>query len=204
MLTVSDNTATDIILRVIGGPTAVDRQISETGINGMSVDRPIFLVLANCWGINCLTEDDPVSEDEIAKLRSQISKEKRIKARREYINDTRDTTTPEAMAKLLKKIWLREAMSDESANVLLNIMEKAKGEKRIKGLLPPGTKVYHKTGTITGGLSDVGIVELPNNAGHVVVVEFVKGGRRTIAAEAAMARIAKEAYDYFNQNSKID
>jgi beta-lactamase class A len=201
MLTVSDNSATDIIFRTVGGSSAIKKHMREIGIDNMTIDRPIFMVLGNCWGINCLKEDEPVSLEEMERLRAKVAKAELIKARRNYLTDLRDTSTPEAMAKLLQKIWNGDILSDENSALLLDIMSKSKGKRRIKGLLPTGTKVYHKTGTIRGGLSDIGIIELPNDAGHVIVVIFVKGGRKPIyMTENTMAKIAKDAFDYFSQN----
>ena len=72
------------------------------------------------------------------------------------------------------------------------------GEGRIKGVLPPGTDVAHKTGTIGGTTNDVGYVYLPDAAGHVVTVVFVKNSARPIPArEAAIAQISRAIYDYF-------
>ena len=205
MLTVSDNSATDIIIRIVGGPPAIDRRMNAIGIEGMTVDRPIYLVLSHCMGITCFDETEPFSLELYNKMAAKVTAEERLRARRNFINDTRDTSTPEGMARLLEKIWCSEVLNSQSSELILGIMGNAHGDKRIKGLLPPDTKVYHKTGTIRGGLSDVGIVELPNNAGHIVVVVFVKGGKKSMrVAESAMAQIAKDAYDYFNRRSQID
>ena len=194
MLTVSDNSATDIIISLVGGTTSIDRRMNLIGIQGMSIDRPIYLVLSQCQGINCFNESEPFSFQLYNQMAKKVTAKERLKARKNFINDTRDSSTPEGMARLLGKIWCGEVLSKQSSELILDIMSKAHGNKRIKGLLPPGTKVYHKTGTIKGGLSDAGIIELPNNAGHVVVVVFVKGGRKSIhVAESAMAQIAKSA-----------
>jgi len=205
MLTVSDNSATDIIFRTVGGTGAVDQRMKIIGVDGMSVDRPIFQVLGNCWGVNDLSEDEPISAEELFQMRAKVPKSQLIQARKDYITDTRDTSSPEAMAKLLKKIWNYEILSVQSSNYLLDIMGKTRGQKRIKALLPQGTKVYHKTGTINGGLSDVGIIELPKNAGHVVVVVFVKGRKTPMyQSEMVISKIARDAYDYFYQNPDIN
>ena len=39
------------------------------------------------------------------------------------------------------------------------------GKSRIKGMLPEGTDVAHKTGSVGGVVNDVGILTLPGNAG---------------------------------------
>jgi len=46
-------------------------------------------------------------------------------------------------------------------------------------------------------VNDVGIVDLPGGAGHVVTVVFVKNAEDAAAGERAIAQIARAAYDYF-------
>jgi beta-lactamase class A len=72
------------------------------------------------------------------------------------------------------------------------------GAARIKGILPPGTEVRHKTGTIGGTTNDVGIITLPGEAGHVALAVFVKSSRRpSTDVEPVIAQIARAVYDYF-------
>ena len=62
------------------------------------------------------------------------------------------------------------------------------GKNRMRALLPFGTQVEHKTGTLTGLTDDVGFISMPD--GHrIAVAVFTRGGSdrpRTIA-EAARA-----------------
>jgi beta-lactamase class A len=75
-------------------------------------------------------------------------------------------------------------------------------------MLPPATRVAHKTGSLSpaegirGGrtVDDVGIIDLPNGAGHVVTVVFVKNAGDAARGERAIAHIARAAYDYFTLN----
>jgi beta-lactamase class A len=56
----------------------------------------------------------------------------------------------------------------------------------------------HKTGSIGGTVNDVGIITLPNDAGHVALSVFIKSSPRTTEQrEAAIAEIARSVYDYF-------
>lgn len=204
MLTISDNSATDIIFRTAGGPPAVTASMIGAGIEGMSIDRPIYVLLGNCWGITDLKPTEKYSPQTFDTLMRKVTREQRSEARRAFVNDNRDTSTPEAMAKLLEKLWKKELLSPESSDFLLDIMGRSHGDSRIKGLLPHGTRVYHKTGTIKGGISDCGIIELPNRAGHLVTVVFVKGGQKPMhLAENAMALIARDAFDFF-QSARTD
>jgi beta-lactamase class A len=104
------------------------------------------------------------------------------------------------MARLLQKVWRREALSAANSELLLDIMLRCQtGANRLKGLLPPGVDVMHKTGTLGLGVAnDVGIIRLPDGAGHVVVAVFVKESTAdTATQERAIAQVARAAYDYF-------
>jgi beta-lactamase class A len=103
--------------------------------------------------------------------------------------DRRDSSTPVAMVDLLKRIYKAELIKPESRNYLLDLMSQCEtGKNRMKALLPFGTPVEHKTGTLTGLADDVGFITMPD--GHrIAVAIFTRGGNdrpRTIA-EAARA-----------------
>ena len=163
------------------------------------VDRPTSLLIADFSGVTGLPEDGNVTLEEFRTLSRTVSAEEREKAARAFEADPRDTSTPEDMARLLELIWRGEALSRESSDLLLDIMRRSTtGEDRIKGLLPPGTNVSHKTGTIGGTTNDVGILTLPDGAGHVALVVFVKESPLTVPErERAIAHVARAVHDYF-------
>lgn len=205
MLRISDNSATDILLRVAGGGSAVNARMAELRVSGIRADRPTVRLIADYIGIKNLTSDDvPVAE--FSRLAERVTDRERTAAVAAFAKDLRDTSTPDAMADVLGKIWRREALSETSTALLLDIMYRCMtGQERLKGMLPPGTKVAHKTGSlgpsqgIVGGrtVNDVGIIDLPGNAGHLIVVAFVKEGGDAAEGERAIANIARAAYDYF-------
>ncbi|GAA3983677.1 class A beta-lactamase, subclass A2 [Mucilaginibacter dorajii] len=94
-------------------------------------------------------------------------------------------------------------LSPASHAYLWKIMrETSTGPKQIKGLLPPGTVVYHKTGRsgtneqgITAATNDIGIITLPNGK-HLAIAIFVSDTPVDMTArESIISRIAKAAYD---------
>ncbi|HJP67340.1 MAG TPA: serine hydrolase [Sphingomicrobium sp.] len=101
--------------------------------------------------------------------------------------DRRDSSTPVAMVELLRRIYKAELIKPESRNYLLDIMAQCEtGKNRMKWLLPSGTLVEHKTGTLNGLADDVGFITLPDGR-PVVVAIFTRGGAdrpRTIAETA--------------------
>jgi beta-lactamase class A len=199
MLLISDNSATDIVMRLAGGAEAVTAHLRELGIEGISVDRPTVLLIADYLGISELPPPDEMSPERFRSLYTATTPESREEAAGRFDADPRDTATPEGMGELLRRLWEGELLSDSSTALLLDIMTRSTtGTARIKGLLPPGTEVAHKTGTIGGTTNDVGIVTLPEGAGHVVTVVFVKESERDVSdRERAIAHIARAVYDYF-------
>src|SRR6185436_11628632 len=101
--------------------------------------------------------------------------------------DHRDSATPVAMVDLLKRIYKAQLIKPQSRNYLLDLMAQCQtGKNRMKALLPDGTPVEHKTGTLTGLTDDIGFITMPD--GHrIAVAIFARGGAdrpRTIAAAA--------------------
>jgi beta-lactamase class A len=108
--------------------------------------------------------------------------------------DRRDSSTPQAMVELLRRIYKAELIKPESRNYLLDLMSQCQtGKNRMKALLPSGTLVEHKTGTLTGLADDVGFITLPD--GHrIAVAIFTRGGSNR---PQTIAQAARTIYDGF-------
>ena len=198
MMLISDNSATDLCMKLAGGPDEINKMLRENGIADLSVDRPTVALIANYLGIDLKAEEE-MSMDEMMKKLEEIGEEQQEAAMAKFSQDPRDQSSPYAMAKLLQKLWDGELLNEKNTELLLDIMLRCEtGENRLKGVLPPATQLAHKTGTIGGTTNDVGIIYLPEDAGHVVVAVFVKDSEREIPQrEKAIAHIARAAYDYF-------
>lgn len=194
MLLISDNSATDVCLRLAGGADAVTARMKEIGITGITVSRPTIGLISDWLGV---AESDWSSRD--LKYKRSLDDEGRKNAAARFDADPRDTSTPEAMASLLEKIWRKSLLKPESAELLYDIMLRCQtGDARLKGILPAGTEVAHKTGTIGGTTNDVGIITLPDNAGHVAIAVFVKSSLKEVPQrERTIAEIARAAHDFF-------
>jgi len=198
MLLISDNSATDLVLKAAGGPAAVNARLDDLGIRGIRVDRPTIRLIADWSGVRLPPESEWTPE-RYRELSRAVPADARRAAAEAFETDPQDTSTPEGMTDLLRTIWIRSALSEDSTAQLLDIMRRCEtGPGRIKGMLPPGTEVRHKTGTIGGTTNDVGIITLPGDAGHVALAVFVKGSRRpSVDVEPVIAHIARAVYDYF-------
>ncbi len=113
-------------------------------------------------------------------------------------------TTPFEMARLLDIANKPGFLSKDSHAYLWKILqETSTGPKQIRGLLPAGTVVAHKTGRsgtndqgITAVTNDVGMITLPNGQ-HLIIAVFVTNSAVDLPTrEDVIARIAKAAWDY--------
>ena len=199
MLLISDNTAADILLRLAGGGEAVTARMHEFGIDGIEVNRPTANLIADAVGVKSLPPESSWTPAMFERLLHGVSPAERKAAAIRFDADPRDTATPDGMAKLLARIHQRDLLKPESAALLLDIMKRCHtGAARIKGLLPANTEVAHKTGTIGRSADDVGILTLPDNAGHLALAVFVKSSEKdAVSRERAIAEISRAAHDFF-------
>jgi beta-lactamase class A len=181
MMMISDNSATDILLAK-AGPDHINARLRGLGLDGISVNRSCQALITD-----------------LMALMTGSGREMTKAAYVKFSQDPRDQATPAAMTALLEKIFKKEIIDPDSCDLILRIMFKCEtGEGRIKGELPPGTPVAHKTGTIAGTVNDVGIITLPDGQGHVVLSVLTKEFTDdTAAVEALIAKIARVVYDYF-------
>jgi len=176
MLLISDNSATDVMLRTAGGGEAVTARMRQLGIEGINVNRSTALLISDWLGVTNLPPEDRWSPEVFAAAFKAVKPEDQKAAGKKFDDDPRVTSTPDAMASLLERIYRKNILKPETSDLLLDIMRRCRtGEARLRGLLPEGTEIAHKTGTIGGTANDVGIITLPDNAGHVVIAAFVIG-----------------------------
>jgi beta-lactamase class A len=163
MTVMSDNTASDVLLNIVGGPAVVTKRMQDLGVSGVSIDR---------------------SEMEMSiDLGKDGGKAK-------YAVDPRDTSTPDGMVDLLLKLWNRkDGLSAKSHDLLFKHMAASPtGPRKLRATVPKGWTVAHKTGSMPGTSNDAGILISPDGKTHVAIAIFTKA--RTSAEAIADADIA--------------
>jgi beta-lactamase class A len=199
MMILSENNSTDLVLKLGGGGEAVTKRLRDAGITDVRVDRPTTEVIAHPYGITDLYVDGKFSLAKWEKQRAQLSKARLDSVPYYYEKDPRDHGSPRGMMTVLTKLWKGELLNRPNTDYLLDIMYRCEtGAGRIKGMLPPGTRVAHKTGTYPGTTNDVGIIDLPDGT-HLAVAAYVKKSAKIQGAdlEATIAQSARALYDYF-------
>ncbi len=196
MLTHSDNTATDVLSTIAGGPAAVTAWVRGQGITGLRVDRDTAGIVRDFFG---LPEGKFSEALAIARKTDTKLDERSSHPNAAFDSDPRDSSTPNAMAELLTKIFTGHALSPASTKEIIGTMERCHtGDDRLRARLPATTTVADKTGTLGGSVNDVGVITLPNGKGQVVCAVFIKKSELPFAArEKVIADIARAVYDYF-------
>lgn len=199
MLTRSDNNATDMLIARAGGPQTVDAWLRSIGVHGMRVDSNTAQLLYRAMGLHpgagsfrrtvaAAMASDAALRDREARDLPNIA----------FATDPRDSATPVAMIDLLSAMERRMALKPASTATLLDIMARCRtGAARLKGMLPPGTPVAHKTGSLNGLGNDAGIVSLPDGRRFAITVFVMKDSKGHIARDRIMAEAARATYDYF-------
>jgi beta-lactamase class A len=200
MITESDNTATDVCLKVAGGPEAVTKMLRSIGIKELRVDRSTAEILRDFYGLQ--------DKAYVSVAAEAYAKDPTLAARQsdrnlEFEKDPRDHSTPKAMLELLLAIDSGKVLSEKSREFLLATMSRTRtGSGRLKGLLPKGTPVGHKTGTIGGVANDVGFITLPDGRRFAIAV-FTKSSTTSEAdRDRAIAEVTRTLYDFYYLTAK--
>lgn len=202
-LRLSDNTASDIILRLAGGPDAVTSFVRAKGVADLRVDRSTKQILSDYSGLHGKVPDAEWSIERFTTLARAVSDQARRAAQEAFLVDSRDTCSPSAMANLLILLHRAEVVSEQGRDLLVATMGNCQtGPGRLKGMLPSTIFVAHKTGTLEGVsasvINDVGIVRLPEDRGHVSIAAYVQATHRsTEEYERLIAHLSRCTYDYF-------
>ena len=118
-------------------------------------------------------------------------------------------TTAKASSELLKRFYENKPpyLSESSYHFIWKTMrETSTGGNRLKGELPEGTVVAHKTGTsgrkegVRAAINDMGIIFLPNGDPVYLTVFVSASTEDDDTNEKIIAEIAKATWDYFSND----
>lgn len=187
-ITHSDNTANDFVLWHVGGPRAVRDTLARKGISGVRFGpgerklqsataglkwKPYYSLGMNFWD-----------------ARKKVPDAVRKKAFEAYLADPVDGATPQGIADALARLKAGKLLSPASTQKLLSMLHQVRsGPNRLKGGVPPGWTVAHKTGTgqvlgpVQAGYNDVGILTAPSGHSYAVAILM---GRTTIPVPERM------------------
>jgi beta-lactamase class A len=204
MVARSDNTAEETLFRIGGEGPAMAARLREWKIEGVRVDRSERQCNLDRNGVEHYPPPAEWTDASVNALISKMTEATRYRATQRYLEDPRDTGTPNGTVRLLERAFRGEVLSKPSTARLIEIMKATTtGPGRLKGLLPAGTIVAHKTGSsgtvkgLTAATNDSGVIVLPNG-GRLAVSVYVKASTRNDAArDRVIARMARAAFDFY-------
>ena len=173
MIIVSDNTATEVLYRMVGGPEAVNRRMDALG-------------LKNTRAMNVPSRWFP-------SLRSAPSTEQFYREGKYPFG----LTTPREMGRLLELMERGTLVDKNASDLMLRIMRGQLYRTRIPRYVS-GYTIPHKTGDFLPYVGDdVGVLEAP---GRTIVISVFTGNHfgSGEALENAIGLVAKEVADYFS------
>jgi len=168
MLVHSDNTAADKLIELLGGPSVVEKALTARGVTGVRISL-------DERGMGAARKKDFAA----------------------FERGAQNGTSPDAMTEMLARLFRGELLSRPLTDRILDAMRRcATGDRRLRAGLPKGTEVRDKTGTVGSCANDVGILTLPDGT-HLVLAVFVRGGAEAAQREAAIASVARAAWQTF-------
>ena len=164
-VSLSDNVAADILLRIAHGPDAVGDYIASFGVKGFHL------------------------QDGERALHQEVSVQ------------YRNWFEPAGAVQLLRRISDDSPLTRVHTDLLLSWMEDSPLTDRLKGDLPPGTRVAHKAGTsdvdngVAHATNDIGLITLPDGRRLAIAVFVTDSVADEATRKKVIARIARAAYD---------
>lgn len=178
----SDGTATDVLLRLLGGPTAVMQYLAQLDIKDIKV-LDTEKEMGKSWNMQYRNTATPKA---MIKLLQALQQGKAL--------------SPKSHDLLVNWMTDTETSPSSNSNTAPNL-----NAARIKALLPAGTPVIHKAGSspthgrLTTAHNDVGIVTLPNGH-HMAVAVFLTDSKAPQASrDLTIAKITRVGWDAWSK-----
>ena len=116
------------------------------------------------------------------------------------------STTAAEMLKLLELLHARKLVNAEASEKMREHLLTCDDRLKFRRLLPEGTKLAHKTGSVDDIRTDAGIIESP--AGPIALCVLTRENKDTRwaddnAGDVLCAKIARAVYDHFNPQGAL-
>lgn len=164
----SDNTAGNLILKQLGGPSGFKKSLREIGDN---VTNPVRF------------------EPELNEVKP---------------GETRDTSTPEALATSLQAFTIGDALPTEKRTILIDWLKRnTTGDTLIRAGVPKDWEVADKTGAGSYGTrNDIAIIWPPKGDPIVLAILSSRDKKDADYNDKLIAQATKEVIDTYKYNDK--
>ncbi len=203
MIIISDNTATDMNVALLGGPLVIESFMHELGLNDIYLKMDCKTLLKGLF--------PPEIQNQPLEVIDEWSDHNDIV--RDGVTFSRgpdnDVSTAKAMSTLIYKLFKGEIVDGNIKDELMAIMYKQQLNQRLPRFLPAGVEFAHKTGTIGGFFNDAGVMTINENS-HAIITVFTSWNdqavwnkpqeryQRVYEVESAIGKVGRLVYDHFH------
>jgi beta-lactamase class A len=204
MLLNGDNTATDALLRLAGGPAPIQKELLRAGyLEGIRIDRYERDIQPAVFGLKPSDAfADPAAFDAAIAARSA---EAERKALARYLQDANDTASPRAMTSLYARLASGRLLDLKDADFVLDLMRRTKtGVDRLNAGMRKGWTLAHRGGQsrpmqgMTAIFNDTGLAT-SKSGGRIALAVFVEGATRPVGElesfQKSVASMVLDAWD---------
>jgi beta-lactamase class A len=198
----SDNLANSVLLRVAGGPQAINQMLDRRKVQSIRFGPGEVLLQSAIAGLNWQPEYR--KGNAFKEQRSRIPMEKRRAALDKYLASPLDGAAPGTIALVLKRFGERAA-DDPGAKLLKLMAGTYTGRSRLRSGLAPGWSLAHKTGTgqvlgsISTALNDVGVMKAPDGCRYQVAVMIAETRAGREVTNGLMQNVARAVVRHHRQ-----
>jgi len=193
----SDNAANDRLMRELGGPDGVAAALDDMGLTAVKVGAYERDLQARTAGL--AWQPHYGFGRNFQSAREALPLEVRVAAADAYVAEPLDGASPAAITAALAALSRGELLSEESTVRITGLMAAARtGPRRLKGGLPAGWSIAHKTGTgqdfqgASLGINDVGLITAPDGRTYAVAV-MMRRTRHSVPSRLAFMQAVSGA-----------
>jgi beta-lactamase class A len=117
------------------------------------------------------------------------------------------STTADEMIRLCEAVYRKEILTPAACEEMLEHLRACEDRDKFPKLLPPGTKVAFKTGSLADTRTAAGIIEWPGGPVAVCVLSYDNEDKRWVpdnAGNRLCAEVARAVYDHFDRPASGD
>ena len=187
----------------VGGGGVIINFGDHTSQLSLSDLATLMIVLSDNTATNMLI--DQVGMANVNRTLDELGL-KQIRLRRKMIDQAasargdENTATPREAMALMEKLYRGQVVNKQLSDDALKIL-KIRKNSPIPRLLPDRVEIANKPGGIEGVACDWAVVFVPNRP-YAIAVMTTSNGPNSEAADEAIAKVSKLAYDYFARLSR--
>jgi beta-lactamase class A len=205
MMIISDNTATDMLMRRLG-VAQIDGYMKALGVGNIHLAFDIRGIFDDMFGHEAADPNSYFGDWRKHRAAPPANRDGHAYSR----GADNNSATPRDMTRLCAMIYRGEVVDRAACDNMLHIMLQQQLNQRLPRYLPYGVPFAHKTGTISGIRNDAGIL-YATEQDHIAITVFsrwdaeavgddkVAEWARTEAIDSAFGHIGRAVFDYYQR-----